>query len=57
LVANVVTAEGEARLLDWHKSHGGTLTRIAISRAEPFGPHHLWRSLAPVTQLTVTKPG
>jgi len=56
LVANVVTAEGEARLLDWHKSYGGALTRIAISRAEPFGPQHLWRSLAPVTQLAVTKP-
>jgi len=55
LVANVVTAEGEARLVDWHKRYGGTLTRIAISRAEPSGPQHLWRSLAPVTQLTVTK--
>jgi len=56
LVANVVTAEGEARLLDWHKRYGGTLTRVAISRAEPSGPQHLWRSLAPVTQLTVTRP-
>jgi precorrin-6B C5,15-methyltransferase / cobalt-precorrin-6B C5,C15-methyltransferase len=56
LVANVVTAEGEARLLDWHTSYGGELTRIAISRAEPLGPRHLWRSLAPVTQLVVTKP-
>jgi len=56
LVANVVTAEGEARLLDWHTSYGGALTRIAVSRAEPSGPHHLWRSLAPVTQLAVTKP-
>ena len=57
LVANVVTAEGEARLLDWHTSYGGALTRVAISRAEQVGPHHLWRSLAPVTQLAVTKPG
>jgi precorrin-6Y C5,15-methyltransferase (decarboxylating) len=56
LVANVVTAEGEARLLDWYMSHGGALARIAISRAEPFGRHRLWRSLAPVTQLAVTKP-
>jgi len=56
LVANVVTAEGEARLLEWHTSYGGELTRIAISRAEPLGPRHLWRSLAPVTQLAVTKP-
>lgn len=57
LVANVVTAEGEAQLLDWRERHGGTLTRIAVSRAEPVGPHHLWRSLAPVTQLTAVKPG
>jgi len=57
LVGNVVTAEGEARLLDWHTSYGGELTRVAISRAEPLGPRHLWRSLAPVTQLVVTKPG
>ncbi len=56
LVANVVTAEGEARLLDWHMSYGGALTRLAISRAEPLGSRHVWRSLAPVTQLAATKP-
>lgn len=56
LVANVVSPQGEVRLLDWHTSHGGALTRIAVSRAEAFGRHHLWRSLAPITQLTVTKP-
>ena len=56
LVANVVTAEGEARLLDWHSRYGGVLTRIAVSRAEPVGPHHLWRPLAPVTQLAAVKP-
>jgi precorrin-6Y C5,15-methyltransferase (decarboxylating) len=57
LVANVVTVEGEARLLDWQTDHGGALTRIAVSRADPVGRYHLWRSLTPVTQLTVTKPG
>jgi precorrin-6Y C5,15-methyltransferase (decarboxylating) len=56
LVANAVTAEGEARLLDWRSNHGGVLTRIAVSRAEPVGRHHLWRPLAPVTQLAVAKP-
>jgi precorrin-6Y C5,15-methyltransferase (decarboxylating) len=56
LVANVVTAEGEARLLDWHAQHGGALTRIAVSRAEPIGPHRLWRPLATVTQLATAKP-
>src|SRR5262249_38829750 len=34
LVANVVSAEGEARLFDWQARHGGALTRIAVSRAE-----------------------
>ena len=57
LVANVVTTEGEARLLVWHARHGGALTRIAVSRAEPVGPHHLWRPLATVTQLAAVKPG
>jgi precorrin-6Y C5,15-methyltransferase (decarboxylating) len=55
LVANVVTTEGEARVLDWHRHHGGSLTRIAVSRAEPAGRRHLWRALAPVTQLAVRK--
>ena len=57
LVANVVTTEGEARLLDWHAQHGGTLSRVSVSRAEQVGPHHIWRPLATVTQLSATKLG
>jgi precorrin-6Y C5,15-methyltransferase (decarboxylating) len=57
LVANVVTTEGEARLLDWHARHGGALTRIAVSRAEPVGQHQLWRAMATVTQLAAVKRG
>jgi precorrin-6B C5,15-methyltransferase / cobalt-precorrin-6B C5,C15-methyltransferase len=57
LVANVVTTDGEARLIDWHARHGGALTRIAVSRAEPVGPHQLWRPMATVTQLAAVKPG
>ena len=56
LVANVVSIEGEARLFEWQARHGGSLTRIGVSRAEPAGAHHLWRPLATVTQLSVTKP-
>lgn len=56
LVANVVTVEGEARLFEWHARYGGTLTRIAVSRAEVSGAHRLWRPLANVTQLAVVKP-
>jgi precorrin-6B C5,15-methyltransferase / cobalt-precorrin-6B C5,C15-methyltransferase len=55
LVANVVTTQGEAALLDWHARYGGALTRIAVSRAELAGAHQLWRPLAGVTQLAVVK--
>jgi precorrin-6B C5,15-methyltransferase / cobalt-precorrin-6B C5,C15-methyltransferase len=56
IVANVVTVAAEARLIDWRARHGGTLTRIAVCRAEPAGAHHLWRPLAPVTQYAAVKP-
>ena len=35
LVANAVTLEMEAVLLARHGAMGGTLTRIAVARAEP----------------------
>jgi precorrin-6Y C5,15-methyltransferase (decarboxylating) len=57
LVANVVSTEGERALLDWQTQHGGDLTRLAISRAQPLGAHHVWRPLIAVTQLAAVKPG
>ena len=57
LVANVVSTEGERALLDWQARYGGDLSRIAVSRAERRGGHHLWRPLPAVTQLAVVKPG
>jgi precorrin-6B C5,15-methyltransferase / cobalt-precorrin-6B C5,C15-methyltransferase len=55
LVANAVTLAGEARLGAWHAAHGGRLTRIAVSEAEPLGGGHAWRPLMPVTQLSLAK--
>lgn len=55
LVANVVTIEGEQLIFQWYEKVGGTLTRIAIQRAEPIGRFLGWRSLAPITQWTVVK--
>ena len=57
LVANVVSTEGEAQLLGWHARNDGTLTRIAVSHAEPRGSRHLWRTSGTVTQLAAVKPG
>jgi precorrin-6Y C5,15-methyltransferase (decarboxylating) len=56
LVANAVTLEGEAALIAWHGEHGGELTRLQVSRADPIGPYHGWRPLMAVTQLKVAKP-
>ncbi|MBD2603174.1 bifunctional cobalt-precorrin-7 (C(5))-methyltransferase/cobalt-precorrin-6B (C(15))-methyltransferase [Scytonema hofmannii FACHB-248] len=54
-VANAVTVESEQKLLQWHNQVGGTLTRIAIQRAEPVGKFLGWKAMAPVTQWVVVK--
>ena len=56
LVANAVTVQGEARLLQARESLGGNLGRIAVSRAEAIGGQLGWRPLMPVTQWVAIKP-
>jgi precorrin-6B C5,15-methyltransferase / cobalt-precorrin-6B C5,C15-methyltransferase len=55
LVANAVTVESEQQVLHWQSQLGGTLTRIAIQRAEPIGKFLGWKAMAPVTQWKVSK--
>jgi precorrin-6Y C5,15-methyltransferase (decarboxylating) len=56
LVANVVTVEGEQRLLAWHAQHGGELLRIDLARLDSLGSYRTWRPSLPVTQLAAHKP-
>jgi precorrin-6Y C5,15-methyltransferase (decarboxylating) len=56
LVVNAVTLETEAELIGRHASLGGTLTRIAVSRADSVGEKTGWRSAMPVTQWVWVKP-
>jgi precorrin-6Y C5,15-methyltransferase (decarboxylating) len=56
LVANAVTLEFEAVLLARHAELGGSLTRIAVSRADPVGQMTGWRPAMPITQWVWTKP-
>jgi len=56
LVANGVTLDSGARLLDFRKRHGGELTRLAISRAGPIGHLTAFRPLMEVTQYVGVKP-
>lgn len=55
LVANAVTLESEAQLLALQAAHGGSLSRLAVGRAEPIGRRTGWRSFMPVTQWSLIK--
>ncbi|MGX9792108.1 precorrin-6y C5,15-methyltransferase (decarboxylating) subunit CbiE [Mycobacterium sp. MMS18-G62] len=56
LVANAVTAESEAVLVQWYSRVGGELQRFQHYRGEPLGEFTGWRPAMPVTQWAVTKP-
>jgi len=56
LVANAVTIQSEMALVGWHAAHGGELTKLAVSYAQPLGSFDTWRSALPVTVYTVRKP-
>lgn len=55
LVANAVTAESEAVLVQHYSQIGGTLRRYQHYRGEPVGTFTGWRPAMPVTQWAVTK--
>ena len=55
LVANAVTLETEMVLANWYSTLGGSLTRLAVQRAEPVGGFTGWRPAMPVTQWAYRK--
>ncbi|MFD6392639.1 precorrin-6y C5,15-methyltransferase (decarboxylating) subunit CbiE [Nocardia sp. NPDC060259] len=56
LVANAVTAESEAQLLDWSATYGGVLRKFQVYRGEALGGFTAWRPHLPVAQWIVGKP-
>lgn len=56
LVANVVTAESEAAVIDRYSTLGGQLHRFQHYRGEPIGGFTGFRPAYPVTQWVVAKP-
>jgi len=56
LVANAVTIESEARLIDLFGRFGGDLVRLQVARVDKVGTAFGWRPAMPVTQWRVTKP-
>jgi len=55
LVANAVTLEAEAVLVDGRARYGGSLVRIEVSRAAPLGGLTGWRPAMPVTIWSVRR--
>jgi precorrin-6B C5,15-methyltransferase / cobalt-precorrin-6B C5,C15-methyltransferase len=55
LVANAVTAESEAVLLQTYSKHGGELRRFQHYQGEPLGDFTGWRPQLPITQWVVTR--
>ncbi|QBJ94564.1 precorrin-6y C5,15-methyltransferase (decarboxylating) subunit CbiE [Rhodococcus sp. ABRD24] len=56
MVVNVVTAESESLVLQWHARHGGELRKFQIYRGESLGGFTAWRPQLPVAQWSVDKP-
>jgi precorrin-6Y C5,15-methyltransferase (decarboxylating) len=56
LVANAVTIQSEMALVTWRAAHGGELTKLLVSQAQPLGGFDTWRSALPVTIYAVRKP-
>ncbi len=54
LVANAVTAESEALLVEWYSRLGGELRRFQHYHGEPLGGFTGWRPLMPISQWSVT---
>lgn len=55
LVANAVTLQSEAYLVDLRGRIGGELTRISVAHAAPLGRFDGWRAAMPVTLLVAVK--
>ncbi|WP_082948679.1 precorrin-6y C5,15-methyltransferase (decarboxylating) subunit CbiE [Mycobacterium sp. 1274756.6] len=55
LVANTVTVESEAVLLQAYSQHGGVLRRLEHHRVEPLGAFRGWLPHRPVTQWELTR--
>jgi precorrin-6Y C5,15-methyltransferase (decarboxylating) len=56
LVANAVTLEAEAALLDRQSRLGGELVRLDVAVLDTLGTHRAFRPRLPVTQWSVSKP-
>ena len=58
LVANAVSLQSEARLIEYFQRHGGELVRLDVAKAGKAGSGDVfvWRTAAPIVQWRARKP-
>lgn len=58
LIANAVSIQSEARLIEFFQRHGGELVRLDVSKAGKAGTGgvFVWRAAAPIVQWRARKP-
>ena len=58
LVANAVSLQSEARLIELFRHHGGELVRLEVAKAGKAGTGNVfvWRQASPIMQWRVSKP-
>jgi precorrin-6Y C5,15-methyltransferase (decarboxylating) len=56
LVANAVTVQSEARLIELRQRIGGELSRISTAETRPLGRFDGWHMAMPITLMTSIKP-
>ncbi len=54
-VANAVTIETQAALVERQARHGGGLVQIALAHPAPVGSYHAWKPAAPIVQWSAVK--
>ncbi|MCV6593252.1 MAG: precorrin-6y C5,15-methyltransferase (decarboxylating) subunit CbiE [Silicimonas sp.] len=55
IVANAVTLDTEALLVDAQAEHGGHLLRVELAEAQPLGRFRGWKAAYPLVQWSVTR--
>ncbi|MFY0615710.1 MAG: precorrin-6y C5,15-methyltransferase (decarboxylating) subunit CbiE [Hyphomicrobiaceae bacterium] len=55
IVANAVTLESEALVVDWQARAGGTLQRIQLSEVTSIGTRRGWQASYPIVQWSVSR--
>lgn len=55
LIANAVTLESEALMVECARLYNGQLIKVELSKAQQLGAFHVWRQTLPITMMILVK--